>query len=198
MRLSAGTTLVVALALHPHHPLPQASHLSGRWVGIHRGVPLHFEFYGDTMLVVNDQHALNVRVTSDSVIATGDTTVMVRYWFSVNRLLIETPDGTVVTMSSQRALARPLTGTWVGDLGAAERVEAELVIYRGGTAAWRPLPVGGWIAGEWEHQTRVITFTWAADSTDWVGHYDVEGNAILFERTVPGSRPAIFRRVFRR
>lgn len=198
MRRGMGTALAGALVLLTALAMRQASQLSGRWVGMHRGAPLHFEFYGDTMLVVNDQHALNVRVTSDSMVATGDTTVMVRYWFSLDRLLIETRDGYVVTMSAQKPLARPLTGRWVGELGAAERAEAELVIRPGGVAQWRRLPVGTWVAGEWERQTRVITFTWAADSTDWVGHYDVEGNAILFEKTVPGSHASIFRRVFRR
>lgn len=190
--------LAAALVVLAPLVLQQSSPLSGRWVGMHRGAPLHFEFYGDSMLVVNDRYALNVRVTSDSLLASGDTTIVARYWFSLNRLLVETPDGYVVTMSSQKALARPLTGRWVGELGTPEQAEVELVITPGGVAHWRRLPVGSWVEGEWERQTRVITFTWAADSTDWVGHYDVEGNAILFGHTVPGSRAAIFRRVFRR
>lgn len=198
MRRQTGTALAAALVVSSPLVLQQSSQLSGRWVGMHRGAPLHFEFYGDTMLVVNDRYALNARVTSDSLLASGDTTVVARYWFSLDRLLVETPDGYVVTMSAQKALARPLTGRWVGDLGTPEQVEAELVITPGGVAQWRQLPAGNWVAGEWERQTRVITFTWAADSTDWVGHYDVEGNAILFEKTLPGSRAAIFRRVFRR
>jgi hypothetical protein len=150
------------------------------------------------MLVVNDQYPLSYRATADSLIATGDTTVAGRYWFSVCRLLLETPDGSVITMSPQGVLARPLTGRWVGPLGTPDGTEAELRLALGGTARWHPLPDGPWTEGEWERQTRIITFTWAGpDTIPWVGHYDVEGNVILFERTVPGSRATIFHRVFR-
>ncbi|MBI2537433.1 MAG: hypothetical protein HYW06_10835 [Gemmatimonadetes bacterium] len=172
--------------------------LTGRWVGLHQNQTLHLEFYGDTMLVVNDQYPLTFRATSDSLTATGDTTVAARYWFSFCRLLLETPDHSVVTMSSQGVLARPLTGRWVGGLGTPDGAEAELRLAPSGTARWHLLPDGPWTEGEWERQTRIITFTWAgSDTIPWVGHYDVEGNAILFERTVPNSRTAIFHRVFR-
>lgn len=175
----------------------QAATLSGRWVGLHRGQTLNLEFYGDTMLVVNDQYPLNYRVTRDSLIATGDTSFAVRYWFSYGRLLLETKDGAVITMAQQGPLARPLTGRWLGELGTAMPTPAELLIYAGGVARWRKLTGGGWQDGEWERESRIITFFWPADSTDWVGHYDVEGNSIVFEHTVPGSGPAIFKRVFR-
>lgn len=175
----------------------QGGALTGRWVGVHAGQPLHLEFYGDTMLVVNDEYALDYRVTPDSLIATGDTTIQARYWFAIGRLLLETPGGAVITMAEQRALARPLTGRWLGELGTADGMQAELRIADGGVARWRRVPSGAWLDGEWERQTRIISFTWAADSTDWIGHYDVDGNAIVFARTVRDSRPTIFLRVFR-
>jgi hypothetical protein len=159
---------------------------------------MHLEFYGDTMLVVNDQYPLRYRATSDTLLATGDTTVAGRYWFAFCRLLLETADGSVITMSSQGVLARPLTGRWVGGLGTPDRAEAELRLAPSGAARWHRLPDGRWTEGEWERQTRIITFTWAgSDTIPWVGHYDVEGNVILFERTVPSSRATIFHRVFR-
>jgi hypothetical protein len=175
----------------------QAGTLAGRWVGHHAGQPLHLEFYGDTMLVANDVYALNYRVTPDSLIASGDTAFEVRYWFALGRLLLETSGGAVITMAPQGALARPLTGRWLGDLGTADGAQAELRIAASGAARWRRLPGGPWLDGEWERQTRIISFTWAADSTDWIGHYDVDGNAIVFEHTVESSRPTIFVRVFR-
>ena len=172
--------------------------LKGRWVGLHRNGPLELDFYGDTMLVVNDKFALNYRATSDSLIATGDTTLTARYWFSVCRLLLDTPDGALITMSSQQVLARPLTGRWVGDLGTPDGGRAELRLAADGRARWHLLPGGPWTEGEWERQTRIITFTWAGpDTIPWVGHYDVEGNVILFERTVPDAETTIVRRVFR-
>jgi hypothetical protein len=172
--------------------------LRGRWVGLHHNVTLELEFYGDTMLVVNDQYPLHYRATSDSLVGTGDTTVTARYWFSVCRLLLETPDGALITMSSQPMLARPLTGRWVGDLGTPDGGRAELRLSSDGKARWHLLPNGSWTQGEWERETRIITFTWAgADTIPWVGHYDVEGNALLFDHTVPGSRTTIFQRVFR-
>jgi hypothetical protein len=175
----------------------QVATLSGRWVGLHHGATLNLDFYGDTMLVVNDQYPLHYRVTRDSLIATGDTSFAVRYWFSYGRLLLETKEGAVITLSQQGPLARPLTGRWVGELGTQIATPAELVMYPGGVARWRRLPRGSWREGEWERQSRIITFFWPADSNEWVGHYDVEGNTIVFEHTVPGSGPAIFKRAFR-
>lgn len=171
--------------------------LRGRWVGLYHNGTLGFEFYGDTMLVLNDERPLAYRATRDSLIATGDTTLIARYWFSYCRLLLETPEGAVITMAPQPPLARPLTGRWVGDLGTPDGAQAELRLAAGGTARWRVLPNGPWTEGEWERQTRIIIFTWVSDSLTWVGHYDPEGNALLFEHTVPSSRTTIFRRIFR-
>ena len=176
---------------------PCETQLTGRWVGLHHQRPLLLEFYGDTMLVVNDQYPLNYRVTSDSLFATGDTTITARYWFSYCRLLLETPDGSEMTMTYQEPLARPLTGRWVGDLGPPVNATAEMQIAAGKPARSHVLPNGTWTQGEWERDTRLITFTWATDTIPWVGHYDPEGNAILFDHTVPGSGTAIFRRIFR-
>lgn len=191
---SAAITLAALAGLAARLQAPQ---LAGRWVGLHHGQSLHLEFYGDTMLVVNDRYPLYYRATADSLVATGDTSFAVRYWFSLGRLLLETEEGTIVTLSPQGPLARPLTGRWIGELGTQNLTPAELLIYAGGTARWRKLPDGKWNEGEWERQSRIITFVWTADSTDWVGHYDVEGNTIVFEHTVSGSGPAIFRRAFR-
>lgn len=169
--------------------------LAHRWVGLHLRRPLQFEFYGDTMLVVDDEHVLNFRLTNDSLIATGDTSLAGRYRLVLGRLIFETPDD-VVTMAMQSALARPLTGHWTGPLGTTEGTRAELVIFASGTARWRRLPTGRWADGEWDRETRLITFTWA-DSTEWRGQYDPVGNAILFEQTVDGAGSTILRRFFR-
>jgi len=171
--------------------------LRGRWVGLYHNETLRLEFYGDTMLVLNDERPLDYRATADSLIATGDTSLIARYWFSYCRLLLETADGSLITMASQPPLARPLTGRWRGDLGTPDGAQAELRLAASGAARWRRLPDGPWTEGEWERQTRIILFTWVTDSLTWVGHYDPEGNAILFEHTVPDSRATIFRRVFR-
>jgi hypothetical protein len=99
-------------------------------------------------------------------------------------------------MAFQSPLARPLTGRWRGALGTADGVETELVIAPDGTARWRRLPTGGWTHGEWDRETRVITFIWS-DETEWRGQYDPTGNAMLFEATVAGAEATILRRVFR-
>jgi hypothetical protein len=192
--------LLLWLALMPAGPQgdePCETQLKGRWVGLHHQQTLLLEFYGDTMLVVNDQHPLNYQVRADSLFATGDTTLVARYWFSYCRLILETPDGAEITMGYQPPLARPLVGRWVGDLGTPNHGTAELRISASGTARWHLLPSGSWTDGEWDRETRIITFTWATDTIPWIGHYDPEGNAILFEHTVPGSNAAIFRRIFR-
>jgi hypothetical protein len=169
--------------------------LAHRWVGVHRGRPLQFEFYGDTMLVVDDEHVLDFRLSQDSLVAFGDTTIAGAYRLVLDRLLLQTPDG-VVTMATQSALARPLTGRWRGSLGTDDGVEAELVISAGGTARWRRMPGGRWMNGEWDREMRAITFTWS-DESEWRGQYDPTGNAMLLETTVPEAQPTILRRVFR-
>lgn len=187
---------VACLALPVQHLAAQRdSVLSHRWVGIHQRQPLQFEFYGDTMLIVNDEHVLSFRLTGDSLVAYGDTNVRGRYRMALGRLLFETSGG-VVTMSPQSPLARPLTGRWQGLLGTADGVNIELLIRADGTARWRRLPDGRWIEGEWDRETRIITFTWV-DESEWRGHYDPHGNAILFERTLPEAGTSILRRAFR-
>jgi hypothetical protein len=189
--------LWLALLPTPQQGQPCQTQLTGRWVGLHNRQSLLLEFYDDTMLVVNDRYPLSFRVSGDSLFATGDTTITARYWFSYCRLLLAAPDGSEITMTYQESLARPLTGRWVGDLGPPKGGTAEIRIAASGTARWHLLPSGPWTDGEWERETRLITFTWATDTIPWVGHYDPEGNAILFDHTVPGSSTAIFRRIYR-
>jgi hypothetical protein len=189
--------LLGLLALVGGRPLvaQRDSVLAHRWVGLHLRQPLEFEFYGDTMLVVNDTHVLNFRLTNDSLVATGDTSVVGRYRIVLGRLLLETPEE-MVTMATQSPLARPLTGRWTGSLGTPDDNDLELIIYASGIARWRRLPSGRWEDGEWDRETRLITFTWA-DSTEWHGQYDPVGNALLFERTLEGGETTILRRFFR-
>ena len=170
--------------------------LTKRWVGLHLERPLELEFYGDTMLVVNDRYPLDYRLTHDSLTAMGDTSIVARYRVVLGRLLLETPDSDVVTMSPQPVLARPLTGRWVGDLEAGKDSLAELLLTHDRVARWRRLPSGNWVVGEWERETRQVHFTWA-DSVEWVGQYDPVGNAILFDSTSPGTNSAVFRRRYR-
>jgi hypothetical protein len=191
-----GRLLVAVCLLWPAGLAAQRdSVLAHRWVGIHLRQPLQFEFYGDTMLIVNDEHVLNFTLTDDSLLATGDTTVRGRYRMALGRLLLDTPEG-MVTMSTQSALARPLTGRWQGMVGEEESDNIELLIGVDGTGRWRRLPDGAWMSGEWDRETRIITFTWS-DETEWRAHYDPIGNALLFEQTLPGAGSSILRRVFR-
>lgn len=170
--------------------------LASRWVGMHQGRPLQFEFYGDTMLVVNDRWALDFRLTRDSLVALGDTSLMGRYRIVRDRLLFETRSG-VVTMAPQSYLARPLDGRWIGSLGTPDGATLELIINPGGRARWRNLAGGGsWIEGEWDRASRIITFVWP-DETEWKGQYDPVGNALLLENTVEGAGSTILRRAFR-
>jgi len=187
--------LAVGLAPAPPVAAQRDSVLAHRWVGVHHGRGLQLEFYGDTMLVVNDQHVLDFRLTRDSLLAFGDTSVVGSYRLVLQRLLLGTPDG-VVTMAFQSPLARPLTGRWRGILGTSDGAETELVITPDGTARWRRLPAGAWTYGEWDREMRVITFTWS-DETEWQAQYDPVGNAMLFETTVAGAEATILRRIFR-
>ncbi len=91
-------TLGLLLALAPPLAAQRDSVLATRWVGNHEGRPLQFEFYGDTMLVVNDLHALDYRLTGDSLVAFGDTIIQGRYRLVRDWLLFETPSG-MVTMA---------------------------------------------------------------------------------------------------
>ena len=187
--------LLVGLVIPVPAVAQRDSVLAHRWVGVHKGRPLQFEFYGDTMLVVDDEHVLDFRLTGDSLVAFGDTTIDGQYRVVMSRLLLQTPEG-VVTMAEQSALARPLTGRWRGSLGSEDGVETELTIIAGGTARWRRLPNGRWMAGEWDREMRTVTFTWD-DESEWRGQYDPVGNAMLLEVTVPEAQPTILRRVFR-
>lgn len=196
--MRAGAAIPLLLLAGPTVALGQRdSVLSNRWVGRHQGRPLHFEFYGDTMLVVNDQHALNFELSRDSLLATGDTLVTGHYRLAFGRLVFTTPDG-VVTMSKQSALARPLDGRWEGPLGTPDDQRVELETFGNGVARWRAVPDGSWTVGEWDRAFRIITFTWQdRNQTEWQAQYDPIGNALLFERTVPHGGTTILRRVYR-
>ncbi len=184
-----------------------------RWVGRHLGRPLFFEFYGDSILVVNDRHLLDYHLTRDSLIAIGDTTVVGRYRLARGWLLLATPDG-VVTMAKQKFLARPLSGRWIGPLGTEDGTLVDLRIFSNGVARWRTLPSGKWTVGEWDRTSRVITFTWETEETnaaeraeeeeeegdtenEWRALYDPIANALLFEVTVPDAETTILRRWLR-
>lgn len=186
-----------APALSAQQPFPADTAVLHRWVGTHDGRPLFLEFYGDSMLVVNDQYPLSFRLTPDSLVGFGDTTIVARWWMSDGRLILETSSGEV-TMSEQGPLARPLTGRWVGPSGMAGGNDLELRMHANGTAEWRLLPGGSWTPGEWDRTSRTLDFTWHdAGETEWSGQYDPVGNAILFDHTAQGTSTTILRRAFR-
>ena len=178
--------------------------LASRWVGLHNGRTIQFEFYGDTMLVVDDAIPLTFRLTGDSLVATGDTLIVARWRYVLGHVLLDTPDGPL-TMSAQSFLARPLTGRWVGPLGDEAETMIEMRLHLGGTAYWRRFGAGGWTQGEWERESRLITFTWpnpraGADNEEpllWHGQYDPIGNNLLLQQTVEGSHGTILRRAYR-
>ncbi len=168
-----------------------------RWVGTHQNAPLHLDFFGDTMVVLNDDEALSYRVTGDSLYVWGDTSFAVTYWFAADRLLLRTIEGNIVTMSEQDTYARPIWGRWQGSpIGKSERIELNLL--RGGVASWRLVPGGRWVTGEWNRRTRFISFTWDPDSTLWDGIYDPDGGALLFDSTFAESGTVVLRKVYRR
>jgi hypothetical protein len=140
-------------------------------------------------------------MTYDSLIATGDTMVVARYRIARNRLLLELPDGNVITMAAQRTLGRPLTGRWVGDVDTSgTSIPIELNINADRTACWHSAPDGKWTTGEWDRETRVITLTW--ETSEWTGLYDPQRNSILLEPLSDSTHAArspsgILRRVFR-
>jgi hypothetical protein len=177
--------------------------LTSRWVGTHQGRPLHFEFYGDSLLVVNDRHVLDFRLSHDSLTAVGDTTIQGRYRLApLEYLLLDTPDG-LVTMSRQSALARPITGRWIGPLGSSGETRLELEIFSTGMVRWRTVPGAGWTVGEWDRQFRQITFEWGEEAhveeeqVQWIAQYYAVGNALLLETTIPDADLTILRRVLR-
>ena len=198
---AAAAAQVPVFAPPPEATLTVDTTLMKRWVGNYLERPLTLEFYGDTMLVVGDQHALSYRITYDSIIATGDTNVVARYRLARGRLLLETPDGNVITMASQRTLGRPLTGRWIGEVDSAGTyfpVEVKLNTNR--TACWRKTPDGKWALGEWDRETRRVTLTW--ETTEWTGFYDPQNNALQLDPVSDSTRTStspsgILRRILR-
>lgn len=175
----------------------QADSLLTRWVGTHMGRPMHLEFYGDTMLILNDSRVLDFVASNDSIVATGDTSFAVSYRFAFNRLLLTTDEGKIITMTSQAPLARPLWGRWFGTPLRNSDRPIELSMFRNGSARWRWFPEGSWNEGEWDRFTRIITFIWLPDSLEWTARYDPGGNSLLFEETDEEKGTLILRRVFR-
>ncbi len=179
--------------------------LQTRWVGTHLGRPLHLDFYSDTMAVVRDVHVCDYEATRDSIFVFGDTTFSVHYRFALDRMIVRTDSGNVITMSAQGRLARPLRGNWFGTPLRMRDSLIELQMNASGAAYWRTLPRGEWIEGEWDRFSREITFTWLPDSTAgrpdstlWVGMYHPERSQLLFDSTLSESGVTILRRFFRR
>jgi len=179
--------------------------LQTRWVGTNNGRPLHIDFYADTMVVVQDRFVCDYEATRDSIIVFGDTTFAVHYRFALDRMILRTDSGGVITMAVQGPLARPLRGNWFGTPARLRDLLIELQMNATGAAYWRTLPRGSWIEGEWDRFSREITFTWIPDSaagrpdsTQWVAMFDPERSQLLFDETVPESGVTILRRFFRR
>ena len=179
--------------------------LQTRWVGTHLGQPLHIDFYADTMVVVQDRFVCDYEATRDSIIVFGDTTFSVHYWFALDRMIVRTDSGNVITMSAQGPLARPLRGNWLGTPSRLRNSSIELQMNQSGAAYWRILPRGAWIEGEWDRFSREITFTWLPDSaagrpdsTIWVGMFNPVRSQLLFDSTLSESGVTILRRFFRR
>jgi len=179
--------------------------LQTRWVGTHLGRPLHIDFYADTMVIVQDRFVCDYEATRDSIIVFGDTTFSVHYRFALDRMIVRTDSGGVITMSAQGTLARPLRGNWFGTPGRVRDSLIELQMNASGAAYWRTLPRGQWIEGEWDRFSREITFTWLPDSaegrpdsTEWVGMYNPARSQLLFDSTFAESGVTILRRFFRR
>ncbi len=187
--LLLAATLVAATQANPR--------LLRRWVGSYQGRPMHLDFYGDTMLVLNDALALDYRATRDSLVAVGDTSFAVSFWFALDRMLLQTAQGDVITMAPQDVLARPIEGRWLGTPSDSDR-PIELRMTRSGTARWRREPDGTWVSGEWDRVMRVILFTWLPDSVVWTARYDPGGNAMLVSDIPPDGGSVILRRFFRR
>jgi len=179
--------------------------LQTRWVGTHYGRPLHIDFYADTMVVVQDRFVCDFEATRDSIIVFGDTTFSVHYRFALDRMIVRTDSGRVITMSAQGPLARPLRGNWFGSPGRRRDTTIELQMNASGAAYWRIIPQGEWIEGEWDRFSREITFTWLPDSaegrpdsTTWVGMFNPVRSQLLFDSTLAESGVTILRRFFRR
>lgn len=210
-------------------PLP---HL--RWVGIRQNccptIALWMEFYPDSMLLINDvsilrTRALKYRITEDSIVATGDTLIRLRYELVLDRLILYTPEGLVITMAPQSRLARPIFGAWIGTFETDSGSTAILLqLFANGNATWRRLPNGESHSGEWDKNVRTFRFTWDTDSVDvdpdgqlldlasgsdramadssralanqWIGYHDPFGNALQFRNIFEGSGSVIFRKKY--
>jgi hypothetical protein len=188
----------VALTLSGFAQLQGDNPLLKRWVGTYKNQPLFLDFYGDTMLVINDEDVADFVATRDSIIVFGDTSFAVHYRFALGWLLIRTEDGSVITMSSQGPLARPLWGSWLGRVSRMNNRLMELRIFGNGTAWWRWSPGGERTEGEWDRFSRILTFTWLPDSVVWTGLYDPMASQLVFDETVEGSGVVVLERVFRK
>ncbi len=153
------------------------------------------------MLVVGDRHALDYRLTSDSLTAAGDTTIRAQYRLSHGRLLLEIPEGIVITMATQKTLARPLTGRWIGTVDSSGKaIPVEINLNADRSACWRVTPDGKWLGGEWDRAFRQVTMTW--DNSEWIGSYDPQHNSLVLKPTadsthIPPTPGGSFQRVFR-
>ncbi len=197
----AGVLLSASLALSA---IQADLRLLSRWVGTHQGRPLHLDFYGDTMLVVNDQHTAAFTATRDSLYVvpdyfrpSQDTTFTVAYWFARDRMLLQTVDNEVITMAPQSLEARPLHGLWRGSASRRPGRTIDLYMQRGGLAQWQERPGGEWIQGEWTRRSRTLEFLWLPDSVRWDGRHDPGGDAIQFLEIDPESGTVILRRALR-
>lgn len=160
-------------------------------------LPLYLDFYGDTMVVVNDSYVADYHATYDSIVVVGDTSFAVRYWFSLDRLLLETAEGKLVTMARQSEYARPIEGLWRGTPIGHPDVFVTIQMWRGGIARRRMTPATDWTDGEWDRQSRIIRFTWMPDSITWEGSYDPLGEALLFDSTEADLGTLVLRKVYR-
>ena len=172
----------------------QEGALLKRWVGTHEGRPLTLDFYGDSMVVVNDEQVADFQVSGRRLTVRGDTSFTATYWFAMDRLLLETETGVVLTLAPQDLLARPMFGQWVGTSISGRGLE--LYLGRGGVARWRAAG-SGWVNGEWDRRSRTIAFTWMPDSTSWAAQYDPLGAALLFEVMEPDTGIVVLRHRYR-
>jgi hypothetical protein len=157
------------------------------------------------MVVVNDRHVCDYRASRDSIIVLGDTSFSVHYRFALDRMIVTTDSGNVITMAVQGPLARPLAGSWFGSPSRIRDMRMELLMDMQGRALWRAVPGGAWIEGEWDRVSREIIFTWfpdsaagRPDSTEWIGIYNPDRSQLLFDETIPESGVTILQRFFRR
>lgn len=196
--------LLTVLVLGGINPLAgQEDRLLQRWVGTHLGRPIFLDFYGDSLVVVNDHHVADFWHSRDSLNVFGDTTFAVRYEFRYDKMLIENAEGNIVTMSPQSLAARPVYGALGGQWGrwAGNTLDGRQLVVEmrriGNLARWRWGTSGGWTNGTWTRSARTFVFAWGPDSTEWRATYDAP-RALIFEETQPGSGLTILRRSIRR